>query len=141
VVIHIYKHLGQVALMALTNAAFTSRPSRCQQFVRECTQYLWGSQFNAFHQPSARLSLRAWKKSPYFHETVEKYLPGDILYWADLGSGAFGHTAIVIEGELIAENSIRHHNGEHGSKGVRRISQIRKPQGVVRLPFFGPPYN
>lgn len=140
------KALAAVALQHLTAPTAVDDPGRCQQWVRECVQDLYGARFNPYHRRTAKASAREWQlardvlarqgvlvmvRSP--GHTTGPPLPGDILYKT---GGPYGHVGIVVEGRRVAENSTAHIAGpsDTDARGMRPLSRYGAWDVLVRLP-------
>lgn len=123
------------ALEAIRSDRYTSVCGECQKFTRQVVQSLYGSQFDQWlWKDSAHLAAMAWAGSPYDVAPSRGSVVGDILYWFATPNNPFGHVAIRVAGNQIAENSTRHAYGRNGCKGLTSIVTVRPYQLIVRLP-------
>lgn len=138
--------LAACALRHLTLPTAVEDPGRCQQWVRECVQDVYGGQYNRYHKGSAKASATAWRddrdrlaaygviviiRQP--GHTAEAPIPGDILYKT---GGPYGHVGIVVSGRRVAENSTAHIAGplDRDARGMRPLSRYGTWDVLVRLP-------
>lgn len=126
--------LDHIASIAVYDNRFSKQPGYCQRFAREVMQTLYGPLFNDLHKGSAALSYAKWRYTKFYIPISRGSLPGDLLYWDAFGSNPYGHVAIRVVGNSVAENSIVHNDPQTGGKGFRALADIRKPSGIVRLP-------
>ena len=138
--------LAQAATHALTSPGYHSTngfvryptaPSMCEQFVREVTQSLYPMLFDFAWSGTAYQTMRRFiNDARYVIPTGQPLQRGDILFWG-LSHGPDGHTAFVIAGGRIAENSIVHYSNSHpDARGTRLLADIDPPTAVVRLSIY-----
>ena len=123
------------AIEAIKSPKYPNKCGYCQMFVRLVVQSLYGSQFDKWlWKESAHLAAEAFKESPYYVHPSHGSVIGDILYWSATANNPFGHVAIRIPGNMIAENSTRHAFTQYACKGTASLHGIRPYQVIVRLP-------
>jgi hypothetical protein len=120
------------ATRALRDPHFITLPHRCQQWLRQVIQHVYGSEFDEFHKANAASSGRAWRLSTYAVPLSSGSQPGDILYKLK-GSGGDGHVGIRLPKNLVAENSSVHWDGRD-ARGVRTLKEFGNFDLIVRLP-------
>jgi hypothetical protein len=126
--------LEKIARQALYDDDFARGKSLCQRWVRQCIQAVYGDRFDAFHKASAKESAAHWRKSKYWLVGSHPSVPGDIWYWTTPEHGEYGHVAIRVTGNKVAENSVLHYGDDGDGRGTRSLSIITKPTLIVRLP-------
>jgi hypothetical protein len=125
--------LSESAKTALKAPQFVRLPHRCQQWVREVVQHVYGNRFDRyFYRVNAIGSGLAFKNSPYCVPLENGSVPGDILYKLS-GSGGDGHVGIRILGNKVAENSSVHWDGQD-ARGIRTLREFGNFDLIVRLP-------
>jgi hypothetical protein len=125
--------LDQQALVALHDPAFEKMPGYCQRFVRQCIEALYGDDYERFEASSALRAAKRWRQSDFAHDPRNGSQIGDILYY-EHGHGPFGHVAIRVPGNQVAENSVVHRSRKNGGKGTRTLEAVGEPSLIVRLP-------
>lgn len=103
----------------------------CERFVHKTYLFPFPDLGDDFHTGSAIGSAALWADSAFVIDDFEQSLPGDIFYWTQQ-HGPNGHTAIRIQGNQVAENSIVHWDGAD-SRGVRPLDALDTPDLVIRL--------
>jgi hypothetical protein len=116
----------------LSDPHFITLPHRCQQWLRQVVQSVYGSQFDDFWKGSAATTGRCFQHSPYAVPLANGSQPGDILYKLK-GSGGDGHVGIRLPGNLVAENSSVHWDGRD-ARGTRTLKEFGNFDLIVRLP-------
>ena len=123
--------LAAAAIAGITSGATTSVGKRCQQWVREVSQSVYGSAYDGFWGSSAKTTAQAFVKHGAQFVASKPYQPGDILYKTN---GVNGHVGIYVGHGLVAENSTTSKGRILGAKGFRTLSQYGTVNVVVRLP-------
>ena len=72
--------LAAAAIAGITSGATTSVGKRCQQWVREVSQSVYGSAYDGFWGSSAKTTAQAFVKHGAQFVASKPYQPGDILY-------------------------------------------------------------
>lgn len=128
--------LSDVALSRAKAGTGEQTPGFCQRWVRQCCQAVYGAKYDRYWQASAKDTAVMFLKHPpegaVVLETgdVKRTRLGDLLY-ARTGHGGYGHVAVRVLGNRIAENSVVHH-GDHGAIGLRPLADFSFDL-VVRL--------
>lgn len=126
--------LQEQVTRALTAQGFTTERGKCQKFVRQNIQKVYGGFFDDFHKGSAKESARAWSQSKWYLVGSHPSIPGDILYYTSADHGEYGHVAVRVLGNQVAENSTYHFERTGDGRGKRPLLALGTPSLIVRLP-------
>jgi hypothetical protein len=131
--------LEKSVIKALTQSGFTTARSHCQMFLRQNIQRVYGPLFDQYHKASAKESAQAWQKTRLWLAGGHPSVPGDILYYTSPEHGEYGHVAVRIHDNRVAENSVVHFDETGDGRGTRPLEALGKPSLIVRLPEPTPP--
>jgi hypothetical protein len=123
--------LINAAQRALSADGFERQPHYCQRWVKEVIRSVYGDEFERYALPSAILSARKWKQSRHAVALTSGSVPGDILYKMH-GSGGDGHVGIRLPGNIVAENSSVHWDGQD-ARGTRTMKEYGNFDLIVRI--------
>lgn len=128
------KVLADQAVKALTGEGFEKKAGYCQKFVRQCVQKIYGSRFDEYFKASAYETMLAFQNSPYAVPAGQGSQVGDLLYKGRKTSGRYGHVAIRILGNKVAENSSSHvSETDRDARGMRSLEAFGAYELIVRL--------
>lgn len=140
------KELAAVAQKRAVNGIGPEEPGWCQRWVRLCIEEVYGDRWDAYMRDSALHTARAFlgNAGGLSHagvrviesSRIEDTQIGDLLYCTE-GHGSFGHVGIRVEGNKVAENSVRHTGRTHGAIGFCPLSDFGFAL-IVRLPAPAP---
>lgn len=114
--------------------AFVRVKGRCQQFLRQNVQKMYGGRYDAYHRATAHDSMKAWSNSEYAVDPSRGSVVGDILYKSGTKGNPSGHVGVRVPGNRVAENSSTSIGRVSGAKGYRSLEEFGKVDLIVRLP-------
>jgi hypothetical protein len=123
-----------LALMAVTGqrAQWGIKPAgQCQVQARVTYEHVFGEIFADIDLGTAKLSGLNFALHGYSIHLGRGSLPGDLLYKVH-GSGGFGHVGIRVAGNMVAENSSIHWDG-NDARGLRTLEEFGHFDLIIRL--------
>jgi hypothetical protein len=106
-----------------------------QQLIKTYGMKLYKKYFEKYMKGSAYETMLAFKNSPYAVPVSNGSVVGDVLYKGRKTSGKYGHVAIRVPANLVAENSSSHVGpGDNDARGLRSLNAYGSYELIVRLP-------
>lgn len=99
--------------------------------MRKVVERKYGEKFSRYFRGSAFLTAQAFSRSQYQLRANEPDLPGDIWFWLN-GHGTFGHVAIRVGHEQLAQNTERAYDGKD-ARILLTKAEMDPPDLRVRL--------
>ena len=124
--------LAGIAARAVNDRRFIESRGMCAAFQRQVVQAKYGTLFDKyFYKGTAHGQMQAFRNSPFV--VTAEIKSGDLLFWAATHNQPEGHAAIAGSNHGIIENSSIHYGSDRNGKGFRSLSDMRKPDLIVRL--------
>lgn len=122
------------AKAAIYEPGYETRSGWCARWVKQVIRHAAQDSDFPPDLTDAKKQFAWFKEQGFSVSPARGSLPGDILYYLSDAHGPHGHVGIRVIGNMIAENSSAHDGtGRNDARGYRRLADVGKPDGIVRL--------